>query len=94
MKSLCYQLPASVKGGVTVVVSPLVSLIQDQVTKLNGLGITADHMSGEDYGRQQTIYSKMRSSQPGPTLLYVTPEKLSNSNKLTDALRSLYNRDK
>ena len=93
-KSLCYQLPASVKGGVTVVVSPLVSLIQDQVTKLNGLGITADHMSGEDYGRQQTIYSKMRSSQPGPTLLYVTPEKLSNSNKLTDALRSLYNRDK
>ena len=93
-KSLCYQLPASVMGGVTVVVSPLVSLILDQVTKLNGLGISADHLSGEDYYRQQNIFSKMRSNQPGPTLLYVTPEKLSNSNNLTSVLTSLYNRKK
>ena len=93
-KSLCYQLPASVMGGVTVVVSPLVSLILDQVTKLNGLGISADHLSGEDYYRQQNIFGKMRSNQPGPTLLYVTPEKLSNSNNLTSVLTSLYNRKK
>ena len=93
-KSLCYQLPASVLGGVTVVVSPLVSLIQDQVTKLSGLGITADHLTGEDYSRQSAIYTNLRSIQPGPTLLYVTPEKLSNSSGLMGALTSLYNRSK
>ena len=49
-KSLCYQLPAAVKiNTVTVVVSPLVSLIHDQVTKLTSLGISAAGMTGEDY---------------------------------------------
>jgi hypothetical protein len=53
-----------------------------QVTKLNGMNISADHLSGEDYTRQRTIYTQMRLSEPGPTLLYVTPEKVSNRYRL------------
>jgi hypothetical protein len=46
------------------------------------MNISADHLSGEDYGRQRDIYTQMRGSEPGPTLLYVTPEKVSNREQL------------
>ena len=64
------------------------------MTKLTGLGISADHMAGDDYSRQSRIYSQMRQSNVGPTLLYVTPEKLSSSSNLLNSLTSLYNRSK
>ena len=43
-KSLCYQLPGLARGGTTLVVSPLLALIEDQVQKLQSLGIAADRL--------------------------------------------------
>ena len=63
-----------------------------QVTKLNGLGIVAADLTGDDYSKQSLIFTHMRSSTPGPTLLYVTPEKIAASDALNQAFKSLYNR--
>ncbi|QQP41886.1 Bloom syndrome protein -like protein, partial [Caligus rogercresseyi] len=77
----------------TVVLSLLASLIYDKVTKLNGMGIPADHLIGDDYGRQRKIYEKLRLLTPQIIFLCVTPEKVSASQKHNGVSRSLYSRD-
>eukprot|EP00938_MAST-03A_sp_MAST-3A-sp1_P002907 g2907.t1 len=78
-KSLCYQLPATILPGLTVVVSPLIALIQDQVQQLQGLGIPA---ADAKHNLHQVISCVK--------LLYVTPEKISYSSYLIRRLDELY----
>ena len=74
-KSLCYQLPALIFEGITVVVSPLISLMQDQVMKLQGKGISAAFLNSTlDYHAYVDTMHQVKRGEI--TLLYVAPETL------------------
>ncbi|HEV7301011.1 MAG TPA: ATP-dependent DNA helicase RecQ [Tepidisphaeraceae bacterium] len=80
-KSLCYQLPAVVKGGLTVVVSPLISLMEDQVQQLRDEGINALMLNSALNGQQQReVIATLHDDFSG--LLYVAPERFWSGNFL------------
>ena len=77
-KSLCYQLPALATGGVTLVISPLIALMKDQVDGLRANGIAADFLNSTLDNR--TAAEVERGAQAGGVrLLYVAPERVSHA---------------
>ncbi|OCT46271.1 bloom syndrome protein [Cladophialophora carrionii] len=98
-KSLCYQLPAVIKSGrtrgVTVVVSPLLSLMQDQVDHLQKLQIQAHLINGNSTPEARN-WVRQALQDPNPEevlqLLYVTPEMLGKSQAMVSAFEALYRR--
>eukprot|EP00965_Chrysotila_dentata_P202985 6181449-Pleurochrysis_carterae.AAC.4 len=97
-KSLTYQLPALLEEGLTVVVCPLISLIQDQVSALRAQSVhvraLAGHMDGDE---ARDTFAQLHRPQlllqpDGMRLLYVTPERFVASESFMRALQTLNRR--
>ncbi len=87
-KSLCYQIPALVFEGVTIVVSPLIALMKDQVDALKLNGIAAAFLnSSQSSFEQAAIIQRLNSNQL--KLLYVAPERLLGQNSLLNYLKDI-----
>ncbi|MED5594581.1 RecQ family ATP-dependent DNA helicase [Janthinobacterium sp. P210006] len=76
-KSLCYQLPAALLPGATLVVSPLISLMQDQLEKLQQLGITAVQLNSS-LTRAEEDEAIARIAEGGKLIIFCTPERLAS----------------
>ncbi|OLF19645.1 DNA helicase RecQ [Actinophytocola xanthii] len=75
-KSLCYQIPALVRPGVGIVVSPLIALMQDQVDALRALGVRAGFLnSTQDLGERRVVEAAFLAGELD--LLYLAPERLT-----------------
>ncbi|KAJ2957893.1 hypothetical protein NQZ79_g6459 [Umbelopsis isabellina] len=92
-KSLCYQLPALLEDGLTLVISPLISLIRDQCYHLEEAGVKAAYVIGastkEEVNQVQDDMTKNILK-----LLYVTPEKIAKSKRFMTKLGKLYENSK
>eukprot|EP00668_Euglena_longa_P013955 GGOE01017908.1.p1 GENE.GGOE01017908.1~~GGOE01017908.1.p1 ORF type:complete len:1243 (-),score=344.02 GGOE01017908.1:183-3890(-) len=95
-KSLCYQLPSLIDRGVTLVISPLVSLIQDQIVQLRAMEIPAYYLTGltppgELARIQNGLMNMISGNEPNAIkMLYVTPEKIAQSSAFKRQLDELF----
>ena len=84
-KSLCYQIPALLRGGLTLVVSPLIALMEDQVAALRLSGVSADAINSSR-SREENLEiwhrARHRVGKGEPSILYLAPERLMENRML------------
>jgi ATP-dependent DNA helicase RecQ len=83
-KSLCYQLPALVRDGTALVISPLIALMHDQIRSANAIGLRAASLTSADADREQTV-ERFKAGELD--LLYAAPERATG-----EAFRRLVSR--
>ncbi|XP_057317213.1 ATP-dependent DNA helicase Q1-like isoform X2 [Hydractinia symbiolongicarpus] len=90
-KSLCFQLPAFVSDGFTLVISPLISLMEDQLIALKALNIEATTINSSSPLKYVTEVQKQMAMKECPfKILYVTPEKIAKSKRFMAKLEKAY----
>lgn len=86
-KSLCYQIPALVMDGIAIVISPLISLMKDQVSALNQAGIHAAYLNSS-LSQNQYFKALSYAAQGRYSIIYVAPERLLTDSFLSFALNA------
>ena len=74
-KSICYQFPSIIFSGLTIVFSPLIALMREQVSYLNSVGISAETINSEEKNQTQIIQNAINKKYK---LLYIAPERMES----------------
>jgi len=86
-KSLCYQLPALMRGGLTIVVSPLIALMRNQVAQLRGYGVAAASLNSSNHFQENQLITD-RIERGEMQLAYIAPERLARPDTIELLRRS------